>query len=89
METWAVSLAWEQVNRLGVTGGYVCYLVIAFIFIGLGGANRQGDLKSSYGGKRASNKGLGDNTMGGELNPQLVYLNYPPISAPFDVKRVL
>ena len=24
-----------------------------------------------------------------ELNPQLVYLNYPPISAPFDVKRVL
>ena len=52
-------------NRLGVREGYVCYLVIVFIFIGLGEANKQGDLKSSYGGKRASNKGLGDNTMGG------------------------
>ena len=82
METWAVSLAWEQVNRLGVTGGYVCYLVIVFIFIGLGGANRQGDLKSSYGGKRASNKELGDNTMGG-VEPSASLSELPTNISPF------
>ena len=33
---WGVSLAWGQVNRLGVGGNYVCCLVVV-IFIGLRG----------------------------------------------------
>ena len=38
--TWRVSLVWGQVNRLGVGGNYVCYLVIVVIFMGYGGAKR-------------------------------------------------
>ena len=38
--TWGVSLAWEQVNRLGVGGNYVCCVVVFVIFMGLGGAKR-------------------------------------------------
>ena len=82
IEIWPVSLAWGQVNRLGVRGGHVCYLVIAFIFIRLGGTNRQGGLKSSYGGKRASNKGLGDNTMGG-VEPSASLSELPTNISPF------
>ena len=33
METWGVSLAWVQVNRLGVGGNYVCYFVIVDTFM--------------------------------------------------------
>ena len=36
--TWGVSLAWEQVNRLGEGGNYVCCLFIVVIFIGLRGS---------------------------------------------------
>ena len=38
--TWGVSLAWDQVNRLGEGGNYVCCLVIVVIFIGLRGSKR-------------------------------------------------
>ena len=30
-------IGWRQVNRLGVEGNYVCYLVIVVLFMGLGG----------------------------------------------------
>ena len=33
MDTWGVSLAWMQINRLGVRGNYVCCFVIVDIFM--------------------------------------------------------
>ena len=47
-----VSMAWGQVNRLGVGGNYLCFLVIIAIFMVLGGTEI-GILKSSYGGSSA------------------------------------
>ena len=38
-------------NRLGVGGNYVYCLFIVVIFMGLGRAKREEDLKSLYGGK--------------------------------------
>ena len=52
METWRVSLAWGQVNRLVVGGNYVCCFVTAVVFMRLGGAKRGWEgLKPSHGGK--------------------------------------
>ena len=85
--TWGVSLAWRQVNRLGVGENYVCCLVIVVIFIGLRGSKRKGGLKSSYGGKLKgrSHKVKSKERMGGgalfmrKLTPQAFYQNYLPI----------
>ena len=52
MNNCVVSLAWRQVNKLGVEGIYLWSLLIVATFIGLVGAKRwMDDLKSSYGGK--------------------------------------
>ena len=79
--------AWEQVNGLGVGGNYVYCLFIVVIFMGLGGAKRLGCLNSSYGGKPQSQRKGG--SFYGEVDPQVFYQNYLPISASFDLKRVL
>ena len=66
-------------NRLGVGGNYVCYLVIVVIFIGLRRSKRERGLKSSYEGKLngESHKVEGKASMGvlfmGELTPQVFY----------------
>ena len=88
-------MAWGQVNRLGVGGNYVCCLAIVVIFIGL-------TRKSSYGRKLKGGshkvKGrarMGERGCGGwalfmeELTTQVFYQSYLPISASFDLKRVL
>ena len=54
-------MAWGQVNRLGVGKNYVCCLVVAVIFMGIGVAKVRG-LKSSNGGKL---KGLSHKVKGG------------------------
>ena len=88
-------MAWEQVNRLGVGGNSVYCLVIVVIFMGLAGvrSKKAGGLKSSYGGelKGGSHKVKWWRwaLFQGELAPQVFYQNYLPISASFDLKRVL
>ena len=72
-------MAWKQVIRLGVGGNYVCCLVIVVIFMGLG--------VNAIGGSHKV-KGRGALFMG-QLTPQVFYQNYLPISASFDLERVL
>ena len=83
-------------NRLGVGGNYVCYLVTVVIFIGLRERIKEvRGLKSLYGRKLkgGSDKVKGKARMGGggtlfmgELTPQVFYQNYLTISASFDLK---
>ena len=72
-------MAWKQVIRLGVGENYVCCLVIVVIFMGLG--------VDAIGGSHKV-KGRGTHFMG-QLTTQVFYQNYLPISASFDLKRVL
>ena len=67
---------------VGVRGNYIYCLVIDVILMRLGGAKVGGG--GDFYWRPPSHKKLA-----GELTPQLVLLNYLPVSASFGVKRVM
>ena len=55
---WKLFWPGGQVNSLEVGGNYVCWLFIVVLVMWLEGAKRWRSLKSSYGGKGASHRGV-------------------------------